>query len=96
MRDITIKFIPFERLVSKDSIIFGIVSSKSADAYYEDIMVPLLGFSPSFKNPKIGTRTNSVTRIYNLLNGDTYVFENNKLSQTIVHEKYSHGTDYLI
>ena len=96
MKDITIEFIPLERLVSRDNIIFGIVSSKSADAYYKDIIVPLLGFNPSFKNPKIGTRTNDITGIYNLLNGNTYVFENNKLSQTIVHEKYSHGTDYLI
>ena len=96
MKDITIKFIPLERLVSKDNIIFGIVFSKSADAYYKDIMVPLLGFNPSFKDPKIGTRTNNVTGIYNILNGDTYDFENNKLSQTIVHEKYSHGSDYLI
>lgn len=96
MKDITIRFIPFEQLINKDNIIFGIVSSKSADSYYEDIMIPLLGFSPSFKDPKIGTRTNNVTGIYNTLNGNTYVFENSKLSQTIVHEKYSHGTDYLI
>lgn len=96
MKDINIKFIPIERFFNKDNIIFGVVSSKSADAYYADIILPLLGINSIIKDPKIGTRTDNITGIYNTLNGDVYVFENQKLSQTIVHEKYSHGTDTLI